>query len=53
MDIESVSAYLGISTDSVRYMVRTRRIPTTKVGKRLKFRKADVDKYLQDIFGAA
>lgn len=53
MDIESVAAYLGTNVDSVRWLVRTRKLPTGKVGKRLKFRKTDVDKYIEDCFGAA
>jgi len=53
LDIESVAAYLGISTDSVRWLVRTRKLPAGKVGKRLKFRKTDLDKYIEDCFGAA
>ena len=53
MDVESVAAYLGVGVDSVRWLVRTRKLPAGKVGKRLKFRQADVDKYIEDCFGAA
>jgi len=53
MDIQSVSAYLGVSVDSVRWLVRTKKIPAGKVGKRLKFRKSDLDRYISEVFGAA
>ena len=53
LGIEGAAAYLGITTDSVRWLVRTRKIPAGKVGKRLKFRQSDLDKYIEDVFGAA
>jgi excisionase family DNA binding protein len=53
MDIEDAAAYLGVGVDSVRWLVRTRKLPAGKVGKRLKFKKADVDRYIEDCFGAA
>ena len=47
MDIESVATYLGVGVDSVRWAKRTGKLPCLKFGKRLKFRKVDVDKFIE------
>ena len=46
MTIEEVASYLRLSKDTVYRMVQKGRIPASKVGTQWRFRRADVDQWL-------
>ena len=47
-DVEGVAAYMATSTRHVRRLVQDRRIPFLKVGGLLRFRRVDVDAWLDE-----
>jgi excisionase family DNA binding protein len=48
MTVAEAAAYLGVSEKSIRKRVGGRTIPYTKVGALLRFRRADLDAWLDD-----
>ena len=53
MSLGDAAVYLGMTPNAIRWAVRTKKLKAGKFGKYLKFKKADVDKYIEDCFGAA
>ena len=47
MTIDEVAAYLRLSKDTVYRMAQTGRIPGSKVGTQWRFRRGDVDQWLE------
>jgi len=47
MTLAEVAAYLRLSKDTVYRMAHGRKIPASKVGNQWRFRKADVDAWLE------
>lgn len=52
MSIFEAAEYLGISVFSLRKLARDKRIPSGKVGRQWRFRKEDLDSFLQSQYGA-
>lgn len=52
MSIFEAAEYLGISVFSLRKLARDKRIPSGKVGRQWRFRKDDLDAFLQNQYGA-
>lgn len=52
MSIFEAAEYLGISVFSLRKLARDKRIPSGKVGRQWRFRKDDLDSFLQNQYGA-
>jgi len=50
MNSEEASAYLSTSVGSIRNMVYRGQLPAKKLGNRLKFRRADLDRLLSNSF---
>ena len=48
MDVQNAALYLGVTVGVVRHLRRTRQVKCLKVGKSLRFRKADLDNYIED-----
>ena len=48
MTIQEVAKYLKISVHTIYKMVEQGRMPATKLGRQLRFRKSDVYKWLAD-----
>ena len=53
MSIFEAATYLGISVFSLRKLAREKRIPCGKVGRQWRFRKDDLDSFLQSQYGAS
>ena len=53
MSIFEAAEYLGISVFSLRKLAREKRIPSGKVGRQWRFRKEDLDSFLQNQYGAS
>ena len=53
MSIFEAAEYLGISVFSLRKLAREQRIPSGKIGRQWRFRKEDLDAFLQSQYGAA
>lgn len=53
MSISEAAEYLGVSVFSLRKFARERRIPAGKVGRQWRFRKEDLDAFLQEQYGGA
>lgn len=53
MSIFEAAEYLKISVFSLRKLARENRIPSGKVGRQWRFRKEDLDAFLQSQYGAA
>ena len=51
MAIEDVAEYMGVPVGTVRRLRRLDRIPFHRIGAKLYTRKADLDKYIEVIFG--
>lgn len=51
MSIFEAAQYLGISVFSLRKLARERRVPAGKVGRQWRFRKEDLDAFLQEQYG--
>lgn len=51
MSIFEAAEYLGISVFSLRKLARDKRIPSGKVGRQWRFRKEDLDSFLQSQYG--
>ena len=49
MTVDDVSQYLRICRASVYRLVKRRKIPVSRVGKRLRFRKETIDEWLTDM----
>ena len=47
MDTEEVANYLGIHQKTVMNLVESKQLKASKVGRVWRFRKSDVDKYLE------
>ena len=47
MDLANAAKYLGVEVCTVRNLRRFRRIPYLKVGGKLRFRKMDLDKFIE------
>lgn len=47
MSIFEAAKYLGVSAFSLRKMARERKIPAGKIGRQWRFRKEDLDAFLQ------
>ena len=47
MTVGDVAAYLKISEKTVRALARGREISATKIGNKWRFRKSDIDEWLQ------
>lgn len=47
MDTEEVATYLGIHARTVMKLVHNKQIKASRVGRIWKFRKSDVDEYLE------
>jgi excisionase family DNA binding protein len=47
MDIRAASDYLGISRETLYKYVSARRVPAFKLGKRWKFKKATLDRWME------
>ena len=47
MTLDEVAAYLRLSRDTVYRMAQTGNLPASKVGVQWRFRKADVDQWLE------
>jgi len=47
MDTEEVAQYLGVHTKTVMNLVHNKRLKASKVGRIWKFRKRDIDDYLE------
>jgi excisionase family DNA binding protein len=52
LTIEDAATYLGLSTDSVRYLARLKRIPGAKVGRTWRFLKDDLDTFIRSQYGS-
>ena len=48
MTLEEVAAFLRVSKDTVYSMANNGKIPATRVGAQWRFRKEDVDKWLEE-----
>jgi len=48
MDQHEVSRYLGLTLKQIEYKVRTRQIPFIKLGRTTRFRKSDIDDWVQE-----
>lgn len=48
MDAEEAALYIGVHKDTVMDMARTNELPSFKVRRRTKFRKASVDRWILD-----
>lgn len=53
MSIFEAAEYLGLSVFSLRKLAREKRIPSGKVGRQWRFRKEDLDAFLQSQYGAS
>lgn len=47
MTVSDVAAYLKLSEKTVRALARARQISATKIGNKWRFRKSDIDEWLQ------
>lgn len=47
MDTEEVANYLGVHQKTVMSLVESKQLKASKVGRVWRFRKSDVDKYLE------
>ncbi|HHT9135228.1 MAG TPA: helix-turn-helix domain-containing protein [Candidatus Avalokitesvara rifleensis] len=47
LDIKGASKYLGMPEGTIRYWCFTKKIRHYKLGKRLKFDRADLDKFIE------
>jgi nitrogen PTS system EIIA component len=47
MDTEEVANYLGVHQKTVMNLVESKQLKASKVGRVWRFRKSDVDKYLE------
>lgn len=48
-DIEQLCNYLRLKKSAVYGMTMRRELPYLKIGKRLRFRKTDIDRYLEKL----
>jgi len=48
MDIKELSEYLGIGKSKIYSLIRTKKIPASKIGKQYRFSKDVVDSWLKD-----
>lgn len=48
MNSDDASIYLGTTPGSIRNMVYRRQLPAKKLGNRLKFRKQDLDRFIDN-----
>jgi len=46
-DVDEISQYLGVSAHTVRYWYITRQIPCFKIGRHVKFRLQEVEKWIE------
>ena len=48
IDVEDAATRLGTSKRHIRHLVTTRRIPFTRVGRLIRFRTTDLDRWLDE-----
>jgi excisionase family DNA binding protein len=48
MDIKELSEYLGIGKSKIYSLIRTKKIPASKIGRQYRFSKDIVDSWLRD-----
>lgn len=48
MDIREISSYLGIGKSKIYALIRTKKIPASRIGRQYRFYRALVDKWLQE-----
>lgn len=48
MSIEDAASFLGMSTETVRYLARSKRIPAGKIGRKWRLNKEDLEKFLRE-----
>lgn len=48
MNLEEAAAYLGISVRHLQALRAKEQVPYTKIGRALRFRRADLDLWLED-----
>jgi excisionase family DNA binding protein len=47
VNLEDIAAYLSVSEDTVRTWIRNKKIPTSKAGKRYKFKISEIDEWVR------
>lgn len=48
MDVREVSSYLGIGKSKIYMLIKTKKIPASKINRQYRFYKALIDKWLQE-----
>lgn len=48
MDVEAVSAYVGLTAFTIRKLAREGKIPAAKIGRAYRFKRDDIDSYLRE-----
>ncbi|MBM3956549.1 MAG: helix-turn-helix domain-containing protein [Gemmatimonadetes bacterium] len=48
MDARATGAYLGLHPETVRLWAREGRLPAVRIGNRWRFRRADLDRWLDE-----
>ena len=48
LDVREAAAYLALAPETVRRLVRRGELPHTRVGKAIRFRLEDLDRYLEE-----
>ncbi len=48
LSVDEISAYLGVSKESIYRWVETGKMPASKVGRQWRFKASDVDKWVRD-----
>ncbi len=48
MDVDAVSAYVGLTAFTIRKLAREGRIPAAKIGRCYRFKRDDIDSYLRE-----
>jgi excisionase family DNA binding protein len=46
-DMKSITEHLGVSRETVLLWINTRKMPASKVGRRWKFKKSEVDEWIR------
>ena len=53
LDVAAVAEWLGVSSDTIRARVARQQIPYRKWGKRIIFRRSEVDEYFKQLEGVS
>jgi len=51
LDVREAAAYLALKPETVRRLVRRGELPHTRVGRSIRFRLVDLDRYLEERTG--